>query len=136
MVRLRYLQGLSLREVALEEDTTEEAARKRVTRALERLTRLLARRGVGASAVTACLAAAPLLWPAPSAAALASRALKQAALPVATGLSGFAGMALSQWPVAAVFLLAALPAAWPWPWMNSGRNPLPTPASGKPPWQQ
>lgn len=111
---LRYLQGLSLREVALEEDTSEEAARKRVTRALDRLTRLLARRGVTASAVTACLAAAPVLWPAPSAAAFASRALKQAAAPAGAGLSGMAGFALSQWPVAAVFLLAAVPAAWPW----------------------
>ncbi|MES2466853.1 MAG: sigma-70 family RNA polymerase sigma factor [Verrucomicrobiota bacterium] len=111
---LRYLQGLSLREVACEEDTSEEAARKRITRALERLTHLLARRGVTASAVTACLAAAPVLWPAPSAAALAGRALKQAAAPAGAGLSGVAGFALSQWPVAAVFLLAAVPAAWPW----------------------
>ncbi|MES2708340.1 MAG: sigma-70 family RNA polymerase sigma factor [Verrucomicrobiota bacterium] len=81
---LRYLQGLSLREVALEEDTSEEAARKRVTRALDRLTRLLARRGVTAAGVTACLAAAPVLWPAPStAAALAGRALEQAAMSAA-----------------------------------------------------
>lgn len=111
---LRYLQGLSLREVALEEDTSEEAARKRVTRALDRLTRLLARRGVTASAVTSCLAAAPMLWPGPSAAALAGRALKQAAAPAGASLSGLAGFVLSQWPVAAVFLLAAVPAAWPW----------------------
>ena len=117
---LRYLQGMSLREVALEEDTSEEAVRKRVARALDRLTRLLARRGVTAAGVTACLAAAPVLWPAPSsAAALAARAIKQAAVPAAgAGLSGMAGFALSQWPVAAVFLLTAIPAAWPW-----GRSP-------------
>ncbi|MES2709416.1 MAG: sigma-70 family RNA polymerase sigma factor [Verrucomicrobiota bacterium] len=101
---LRYLQGLSLRELANEEDTSEEAARKRVTRALDRLTRLLARRGVTAAGVTACLAAAPVLWPAPSSATeLAARAVQQAALPAAgAGLSGLAGFALSQWPVAAV----------------------------------
>ena len=113
---LRYLPGMSLREVALEEDISEEAVRKRVTRALDRLTRLLARRGVTAAGVTACLAAAPVLWPAPSsAAALAARAIKQAAVPAAgAGLSGLTGSALSQWPVAAVFLLTALSAAWPW----------------------
>lgn len=113
---LRYLQGMSLREVANAEDTSEEAARKRVTRALDRLTRSLARRGVTAAGVTACLAAAPVLWPAPSsAAALAARAIRLAAAPAAgSGLSGLAGFALSQWPVAAVFLLAAVPAAWPW----------------------
>ena len=113
---LRYLQGMSLREVAIEENTSEEAARKRVTRALEHLTRLLARRGVTSASVTACLATASLLWPAPtSAATLAARALKQAAAPAAgAGLSGMAGFALSQWPVAAVFLLSAIPAAWPW----------------------
>jgi hypothetical protein len=113
---LRYLQGMSLREVALEEDTSEEAARKRVTRALEHLTRLLARRGVTSASVTACLATASVMWPAPSSAAtLAARALKQAATPAAgAGLSGMAGLALSRWPVAAVFLLTAVPAAWPW----------------------
>mgnify|MGYP000650901635 CR=1 FL=1 len=113
---LRYLQGMSLREVALKEDTSEEAARKRVTRALEHLTRLLARRGVTSASVTACLATASLLWPAPtSAATLAARALKQAAAPAAgAGLSGMAGFALSQWPVAAAFLLTAVPVAWPW----------------------
>ncbi|RYD25034.1 MAG: hypothetical protein EOP86_27845, partial [Verrucomicrobiaceae bacterium] len=113
---LRYLQGLSLREVASQENTSEEAARKRVTRALDRLTRMLARRGVTAAGVTACLAAAPVLWPTPSSAAtLAARAVQQAAAPAAgAGLSGLKGFALSQWPVAAVFLLAAIPAAWPW----------------------
>lgn len=113
---LRYLQGMSLREVALEEDTSEGAARKRVTRALEHLTRLLARRGVTSASVTACLATGSLLWPAPtSAATLAARAVKQAAVPAAgAGLSGMAGFALSQWPVAAMFLLTALPVAWPW----------------------
>ena len=122
---LRYLQGMSLREVALEEDTSEEAARKRVTRALEHLTRLLARRGVTSASVTACLATASVMWPVPSsAAALAARALKQAATPAAgAGLSGMAGFALSQWPVAAVFLLSALPAAWPWGGLRVRRVP-------------
>jgi RNA polymerase sigma factor (sigma-70 family) len=120
---LRYLQGMSLREVAIEEDTSEEAVRKRVTRALDRLTRLLARRGVTAAGVTACLAAAPVLWPAPSSAAtFAARAIKQAAAPAAgAGLSGVTGFALSQWPVVAVFLLTAIPVAWPW---GAGESPM------------
>lgn len=49
-VILRYLQGRSLAEVARELRTTEEAARKRVSRGLDGLRRLLRPRGVTAAA--------------------------------------------------------------------------------------
>lgn len=57
-VVLRFLQGLSLRETGAALGTTEEAARKRVARALEKLSVRFRRRGVTVSA--ALLAAAVL----------------------------------------------------------------------------
>lgn len=57
-VVLRFLQGLSLRETGAALGTTEEAARKRVSRALEKLSALFRRRGV---TVSASLLAASIL---------------------------------------------------------------------------
>jgi RNA polymerase sigma factor (sigma-70 family) len=45
-ILLRFYEQKSLREIAVEFDTTEEAARKRVSRALDKLRDSLARRGV------------------------------------------------------------------------------------------
>ncbi len=58
-VLLRYFENQSLREVGLALHTTEDAAQKRVRRALERLRRFFAKRGVtiGASGLGAVLAA-------------------------------------------------------------------------------
>src|SRR5262245_15746024 len=50
-VILRFLRQQSFRDVAQTLGTTEEAAKKRVSRALERLRGLLARRGIAISAV-------------------------------------------------------------------------------------
>jgi RNA polymerase sigma factor (sigma-70 family) len=49
-VLLRYFERKSSREMALRLGTSEEAAQKRVDRAVERLRKLFARRGVGAGA--------------------------------------------------------------------------------------
>lgn len=49
---LRFFKGLSLREVGAAIGTTEEAARKRVDRALQKLRRILGRRGLGISTAT------------------------------------------------------------------------------------
>jgi RNA polymerase sigma factor (sigma-70 family) len=52
-IALRILRGLSLREVATATGTTEEAARKRVTRATDRLRKALADLGVSPGALAA-----------------------------------------------------------------------------------
>lgn len=111
-VILRYLQGLSLRELAHAESTSEEAVRKRVSRALDRLAALLARRGITATAMMGCLTPFPIR-PAVSCSSIATRAAGNAAAtaasPPATGVLGFAA---SWWPAAAVFLATAVPTAW------------------------
>ena len=58
-VLLRYFESKSLREVGESLGTTEDAARKRVTRAVERLRVFLAKRGVtiGASGLAAAISA-------------------------------------------------------------------------------
>jgi predicted enzyme related to lactoylglutathione lyase len=69
-VILRFFQQRSFRDVAQTLGTSEEAAKKRVSRALERLRGLLSRRGIAisAAALTAGLSqmpvlAAPAAWP-------------------------------------------------------------------------
>ena len=57
-IMLRFFRGLSLRETGAAMGTTEEAARKRVSRALEKLSSVFKRRG---TAVSASLLAASLL---------------------------------------------------------------------------
>lgn len=111
VILLRYMQGLSLRELAAAESSSEEAVRKRVSRALDRLTALLARRGVTASAMMGCLTHLPL-WPVPPSAGLAIRAVKEAA--TASASVSLAALAVSSWPMAAVFLTVAIPSALPW----------------------
>ena len=106
---LRYLQGLSLRELATAEASTEEAVRKRVSRALERLAHFLKGRGITESAMMGCLGAAPP-WPAPPVASIARHALSHAAATPAAG-TAWLGTRL---PVAAAFFLTMVPAALPW----------------------
>jgi RNA polymerase sigma factor (sigma-70 family) len=51
VIVLRFLRGLSLGQVATATGTTEEAARKRLSRALERLRKVLAAAGISSSAI-------------------------------------------------------------------------------------
>ncbi len=90
---LRYFQGKSAREMAQIVRTTEEAAQKRVSRAVERLRELLARRGVavGASGLVVLISAnavhaapAGLSATVLSAAGLAAAALQAPAFVAAT----------------------------------------------------
>ena len=82
---LRYFRGLSLREVGESLHTSEDAARMRITRGLERLRGILARRGITSTTAAlsesfaACAAAAAL--PAEFAARTAQAALTLPALP-------------------------------------------------------
>lgn len=82
---LRYFRGLSLREVGESLHTSEDAARMKIARGLERLRSILARRGITSTtaalsgAFASCAAAATL--PAELAARTAQAALTLPALP-------------------------------------------------------
>ncbi|MFT4640455.1 MAG: RNA polymerase sigma factor (sigma-70 family) [Verrucomicrobiales bacterium] len=85
VILLRFFQGLKHSEVAHTIGVTEEAARKRVTRALEKLRLKLERRGVVASGVplgSLLLAHAVTLSP-----ASAMLGITLSSLPVASGFS-------------------------------------------------
>jgi RNA polymerase sigma factor (sigma-70 family) len=115
-IMLRFFRGLSLRDTGLAMGTTEEAARKRVSRALEKLSALFKRRGAAASAA---LLAGTLLPQAADAAVPAGLAAKVTATASALPATGAAGAlfvkaaALTKAQVAAVCLAsAAVPVAW------------------------
>ena len=91
---LRFLRGLSLRDTGVALGTSEEAARKRVTRALEKLSAAFQRRGVTASA--AVLAAAVL-----------PRAVDAAPASLGTTLAGIAAHAPTTGPLGAFILKAS-----------------------------
>lgn len=92
-ILLRYFENKSLHEIAVALGTTDDAAQKRVSRALDRLRSFLLRRGVAVGAVTLAtdlsahgIQAAPALLGTNITAAAASTALQVAANP-ATGLT-------------------------------------------------
>ena len=109
-IMLRFFRGLSLRETGAAMGTTEEAARKRVSRALQKLSSVFKRRG---TAVSASLLAASLLPEAADAAVPAGLAAKvstaAAALPATSsaGLLFLKAAALSKTHIAAACLTAA-----------------------------
>jgi RNA polymerase sigma factor (sigma-70 family) len=112
---LRFMRGLSLRDTGAALGTTEEAARKRVSRALEKLSGLFRRRGVQAS--VAFIAAALLPQSVKAAPlALTSKWAGAATLAPATGVGGSLVMmasALSKWQViTACVAVAAVPVSW------------------------
>src|SRR5688572_21482313 len=90
-VVLRYFEGRNLKEVGLALGLTENAARMRVQRALEKLREQLSRRGVNSTAATlaaALAAGAVLSAPQALAAAVATGALTAAPAPALAGLFG------------------------------------------------
>ncbi len=111
---LRFFGGRSHAEVGSELHVTEEAARKCISRALERLRAVLARRGVTttAEALGLVLAATPVIAaPATLAAEVASFAMSSAAAGVgaSVGVAGVAGvLKTSTVAVATLGLVATL----------------------------
>jgi len=119
-IALRFFDQKSLAQVAAAMGTTEEAARKRVARALEKMRKFLTRRGVTTPAAAAGIAAAltaggaahaapPVLAESAATAALSATAASASA---ASSLAGGAVhmMALAKLKAAAIVLLAcALP---------------------------
>ncbi len=107
---LRFFRGMSLRETGAAMGTTEEAARKRVSRALEKLSLVFKRRGATASAAFIATAMLPKAAEAAVPAGWAAQVVSSAAALPATGAAGLAFLkaaALSKTQVAVACLAAA-----------------------------
>ena len=109
-VVLRYFRGLSLREIAAVTGTTEDGARKRVSRAVDRLRKSLSASGV--SAATCAVVELPLLLtrhavePAP--AHVVAQAAGAAANSIPTGVLTMTGFKLLIGGIAAASVVAAI----------------------------
>ena len=107
---LRFFRGMSLRETGAAMGTTEEAARKRVSRALEKLSVVFKRRGATASAAFIAAAMLPRAAEAAVPAGGAAQVVASAAALPATGAAGLAilkAAALSKTQIAVACLAAA-----------------------------
>ncbi len=91
---LRFMRGLSLRDTGAALGTTEEAARKRVSRAVEKLSASFQRRGVTASVAVLASAVLP-------------RAIDAAPAGLGGTLAGMGANAPATGPAGALFLKAA-----------------------------
>ncbi|HEU0038250.1 MAG TPA: sigma-70 family RNA polymerase sigma factor [Verrucomicrobiae bacterium] len=116
---LRYHESQSLRDVGLSLGTSEDAARKRVGAALEKLSQFFQRRGFKTATVAASAAALQHTAASASAAtvSLVANAALQAAPPALVGLSALLArlVSLTKVQTAAVcFAVAAGPVAWQW----------------------
>ncbi len=108
---LRFFSGCRLAEVGVNLGLTEEAARKRIDRALDKLRALLARRGVNsASAAVAAMLAGNAVSAAPAgfAAALPGVALAASAGAPAFNLLQFLGTGKTGMGVAGILGIAAI----------------------------
>lgn len=106
-ILLRFFQGLTFHEIGSALRITEDAARKRVDRALEKLHRVLARRGITSTATalsTALSVAAASPVPSGLVAQVSSTALAQAA----AGVSLVSTIAAAAFPAAAVLVAGAV----------------------------
>ena len=121
-VLLRYYSGSSYAEIGNRTGRTEEAARKLCTRAVEKLSTLLRRRGVVMS-VTALASGMGTHWstaqaavPAALAAQISSHVAAYCALPAAVPAFSILTVMKSSTilTTAAVLALLAIPAAWQW----------------------
>ena len=117
-VILRFLKQQSFRDLAQTLGTSEEAAKKRVSRALDKLRGLLAQRGVTVSsaALAGGLSQLPVTGAPPSMSSTVA-ALAVSSAPSATTIGALLGTAKARVAVgaAAVILVAAALLLWPWP---------------------
>jgi RNA polymerase sigma factor (sigma-70 family) len=114
-VVLRFLQKRSVREVAQALGTTEDAAKKRITRALERMRTRLARRGIAISAalLTAGLSEMPLKAAPPELPSAVAAALRDGAVIAAgRGHTLFSSATAKLAAVVGILLLGGLIALW------------------------
>jgi RNA polymerase sigma factor (sigma-70 family) len=97
-ILLRYFEGRSLREVSTSLGVSEEAAKKRVARAMERLRETLVRTGVVITATTMASALTGYAAAAPSAVSVASLCANALAATTASGTAAaLAGDTLAAW---------------------------------------
>ena len=109
-VVLRFYEGASQAEVAASLGVSEPAARQRVSRALAKLRRQLARAGISSSApaLTAMLAAVPNAAAPPAARAAAAAAASGQATPTAVTLASGAWILMSSTAIKMTVAAAAL----------------------------
>jgi hypothetical protein len=125
---LRFYERRSLRDVGASLGAGEDAAQKRVSSALEKLSQFFQRRGfktASVAATTAALQQAATAAPASVAAALAQAALQTT--PALTGLAAWASrvVGLTKLQTAAACLaLAVLPVLWEWNQTHSAQQEL------------
>ncbi len=135
-VVLRFFEGRSLKEVGLALGLTENAARMRVERSLEKLHGLLSRRGVTSTASTLAgvlAVGAAMTAPAALASTVATGALKTTAAGGSATLTATKLMTLASAKTAAVGALVILGAAVVlWHYVRAGR-PIPEGAAPSPP---
>ncbi len=108
-ILLRFFRGLSLRDTGVALGTTEEAARKRVSRALDRLNSIFKRKGVVMPTALLMTAALPkMAAQAAAPAGFAAKVTAAAAASTSTGLLGVGFLklaALSKMQIAATCLV-------------------------------
>lgn len=114
---LRFFRGMSLRDTGVALGTTEEAARKRVSRAVDKLSTLFKRKGVTIPAAVLAVSILPKIGTSTAApAAFAAKAASTASALPAPGLTAAFYMkvvALSKPAIAALCLTAAaIPITW------------------------
>ncbi len=129
---LRYFEDRSHREIGLLLGTGEDAVRKRIDKALSKLTEFFRRRGYAVAAVAttaAALRTAAQATPAGLSAVAAQAALSAAGTASATGLTLLLAklMALTKTQITVACLaLAAAPVAYQWHALNRARADLAT----------
>jgi RNA polymerase sigma factor (sigma-70 family) len=136
-VVLRYFRAMSLRDVGQILGISEEAARKRVSRAIERLRALMSlSAAVPAAPILARQFAVHAVQPAPSSlvGSILSGSIAKGTLPAAIAAKTAAAMATAQVKIAAIVLLAIALAAGAGGSIfvllqNNSSNPIPAPAS-------
>jgi RNA polymerase sigma factor (sigma-70 family) len=107
---LRFLANRGLREVGAELGVSEEAARKRVSRALERLRAVLESRGVTATSVllATALTASTLAVPVGLGAAVATTALTGISIQTSTAIAATKAIAMAATPNALIAGIVAV----------------------------
>jgi RNA polymerase sigma factor (sigma-70 family) len=110
-IALRFFEKRSFAEIGLALRVTEEAARKRVDRALEKLRALLARRGITSTDVALGFALGAI-GAATAPTALAGKVATGALMNVSAGTSTLATIAGAVWPAAAVICLGSALLTW------------------------
>ncbi|HWB06899.1 MAG TPA: RNA polymerase sigma factor [Verrucomicrobiales bacterium] len=128
-VILHFYNGMTFREIGTREGRSEDASRKRVGTALEKMSRFFQRRGIALS-VTALTSTLSTEWAHAQTASAAAAAIAQKALGMAPSLSAaqVAGLSLTAMNItktlttAALIAVCCVPLAWQYQEISAARN--------------